>query len=399
MFIRGFRVKMTGSANRKHVVIIGKYYPPVFGGIEKYTSLVANSLSRNYRVTVLVHNAAPQDLVECEGNVTIIRCGTKRIVKAQPISPSMWKHLRLLKPDLIQFNAPNFWASALLNIIHRRCPIIVTHHADVFGRRALKLIVIPFYHALVRRSRHVIVNSMKNAKISTDLPKTIPSVVELPHGVDDNLYRTENIDRDALRAARFSDDAFVVGFVGRFVRYKGLSVLTRALAEVKDVHAVIIGDGPLRSKLEEEIRTFGLSDRVYLTGSVNESRKLEEMACMDALMFPSLETTEAFGVVQVEAQLLGMPVIASDLPTGVTDITDNTTGILVPPGDHIALADAIRKLRDDRRLGARLGQAGRQRALARFTLRTFEKQMLDLVDSCLREDAPALLKQEHRLAT
>ena len=75
--------------------------------------------------------------------------------------------------------------------------------------------------------------------------------------------------------------------------------------------------------------------------------------------------------------MLKIPVIASDLPTGVTDVTNDATGILVPPGDAVALARAMEKLRDDRALAAKLGDAGRKRALARFTLRTFEKRIAE----------------------
>ena len=66
---------------------------------------------------------------------------------------------------------------------------------------------------------------------------------------------------------------------------------------------------------------------------------------MDALLLPSVDTTEAFGVVQIEAQLMSVPVIASSLPTGVTDVTlDNETGLLVPPRDPEALGEAILRL-------------------------------------------------------
>jgi len=385
----------------KHIVVIGKYYPPDFGGIERYAADVAHSVSRKYRITIVVHNTKPDDSIETNGNVTIVRCGTKRIVKGQPISPSMWKHLWRLKPDLIHFNAPNFWASAVLNVIHRQCPTIVTHHADVFGRRTLRMIVLPLYRAIVRRSRHLVVNSIKNARISPDLPKRIPSIVEMPWGVDDSFYQPASADDEAFlrrRTERFGN-AFVVGFVGRFVRYKGLSVLLDALAQIPDVHAVLVGDGPLRPQVEAQVRELGLAERVHLTGSISDAEKLEQMRCMDVLAFPSLETTEAFGAAQVEAQLLKIPVIASDLPTGVTDVTDDTTGILVPPGDTAALVNAIKRLRDDRTLAASLGEAGRRRALARFTLRVFEDRILELVDSCFQDELLDGITAERRLAS
>lgn len=375
-------------SGQKHVLIIGKYYPPVFGGVERYAADVARTAARKYRVTVLVHNTGPEDAVERDGNITIIRCGTMRIVNAQPISPTMWGHIWRLKPDLIQFNAPNFWAAAMLCILHRKCPIVITHHADVFGRPFIKRLVMPFYRHLVRRSTHLLVNSIKNANISPDLPKNIPSILEVPWGVDAGLYQPQAAN-DQIHIARRADrfgNAIVVGFVGRFVRYKGLSVLISALSRMDNAHALLIGDGPLRPQIETEIKAAGLSQRVHMIGNVDDRRKVEEMLFMDVLAFPSLETTEAFGAVQVEAQLLRIPIVASDLPTGVTDITINDlTGLLVPPGDSGRLAEALTKICNDAQLAKRYGDAGRERALRKFTLEKFEWRIAELLDSCLVE--------------
>ena len=172
----------------------------------------------------------------------------------------------------------------------------------------------------------------------------------MPWGVDAGLYQPQAAN-DQIHIARRADrfgNAVVVGFVGRFVRYKGLSVLISALSRMDNAHALLIGDGPLRPQIETEIEAAGLSQRVHMIGNVDDRRKVEEMLFMDVLAFPSLETTEAFGAVQVEAQLLRIPIVASDLPTGVTDITINDlTGLLVPPGDSGHLAEALTKICND----------------------------------------------------
>jgi glycosyltransferase involved in cell wall biosynthesis len=81
---------------------------------------------------------------------------------------------------------------------------------------------------------------------------------------------------------------------------------------------------------------------------------------------------------------MGLPVVASRLQTGVIDVTiDNITGLLVPPGDPIALADAISCLIRDRALAQRLGRAGRKYALKRFTLDAFQNNFVELFDSVL----------------
>jgi rhamnosyl/mannosyltransferase len=110
-----------------------------------------------------------------------------------------------------------------------------------------------------------------------------------------------------------------------------------------------------------------------MLGNLDEASKIREMQLMDLLVLPSIETSEAFGIVQVEAQLLSKPIVASDLPTGVTDVTINEmTGLLVPPGDADALAAAIRRLTRDKALSKKLGAAGRERSLKNFTTKIFE---------------------------
>lgn len=370
----------------KHVIVIGKYYPPEFGGVERYACDVAHIAAKTHRVTVLVHNTGPKDWIEQDGNITVIRCGTNKIIRAQPISLSMFGHMRSLRPDLVHFNAPNFWAAAMLLLTSYRGPIVVTHHADVFGRPVLKRIVMPIYRLLLRRASCIILNSLKTAFASSDIPIGAGPLLAIPHGVDASAYNVDGLDRKNLTAERrlLYGDAPVVGFIGRFVRYKGLSVLIDALARLDGVHAMLIGDGPLRRQTEEQAQIAGIADRVHFLGTVDEPTKIRSLAMMDMLLLPSVETTEAFGVVQIEAQLMTVPVVASRLPTGVTDVTiDGETGLLVPPGDAQALARTISQLIDDPDLAARLGTAGRAHALKHFTSEVFQQRIEELYEAVL----------------
>jgi rhamnosyl/mannosyltransferase len=113
-------------------------------------------------------------------------------------------------------------------------------------------------------------------------------------------------------------------------------------------------------------------------------------------VLPSSEPTEGFGVVQVEAMACGKPVIATNLPTGVTFVNQHgVTGLIVPPKDSRALADAINVLMADPSLRERLGANGRRRAFQEFTIqkmidRTMElyRRLLGLPpDSMARSDA------------
>jgi glycosyltransferase involved in cell wall biosynthesis len=370
----------------KHIVILGKYYPPEIGGVEQYVYDVVRAAAATHRVTVLAHNKGSKDLVERSGNITVIRCGTNKTISSQPISLSMYGYLRSLQPDLVHFNAPNFWAAAMLLVSRYRGPLIVTHHADVFGRPLLKRAVMPIYHRLIRRANFVVVNSLKNASASDDLPAGAGPFVTIPMGVDPSTYRIDSAEREKVLAERRRafGSAPVVGFVGRFVRYKGLSVLVDAMTRLDGVHALMIGDGPLRTQIEEQARAAGIADRMHFLGSVDEHSKIRKLAMMDMLLLPSVETSEAFGVAQVEAQLMELPVVASRLPTGVTDVTiADQTGLLVPPRDPDALAKAISRLIGDRDFAARLGRQGRAHALGHFTSEIFQRRFQQLFATTL----------------
>jgi glycosyltransferase involved in cell wall biosynthesis len=384
----------------KHIVIVGKYYPPEFGGVERYTHEVARIAAKNHRVTVVVHNTRGNDTVERYDNIEVIRCGTAKVIKAQPISPSMFRHLRSLKPDLVQFNAPNFWGAAMLSLVSYKAPLIVTHHADVFGRPLLKKLGIPVYRHLVRRAKVILVNSLRNAATSADLPRGAGPLVAIPHGVDATCYQIDDAERLRLMAERYRQfgDAPLVGFVGRLVRYKGLPVLVDAIARLPKAHALIIGEGPLKEQVEEQARVVGVAGRVHFLGGIDEPAKIRRLAIMDALLLPSTDATEAFGVAQIEAQLMRIPVIASHLPTGITDITkNNETGLLVEPGDPDALAAAIARVIDNRDLAVRLGLAGRAHALRHFTLDAFETSFTELLEFLLANKRIEGPVKEHAL--
>jgi glycosyltransferase involved in cell wall biosynthesis len=158
--------------------------------------------------------------------------------------------------------------------------------------------------------------------------------------------------------------------------------------QLEGVHALLIGNGPQRDQIKELVRALNLTDRVHFLGEVSEAEKIRQLAMMDLLVLPSVDNTEAFGVAQIEAQLMGLPVIASRLPTGVTDVTiDNVTGLLVPPRDPVALAQAISRLVGDRAFAHQLGLAGRKHALERFTLDTFKKSFTELFEAAMSPES------------
>src|SRR5580704_1989613 len=181
---------------RLKIVEIGKYFPPqYFGGIEVMTELSARALAGEHDLTVICHDVGARQEVEARAGYRVVRCGTQLKCFSQPISLLMGFELRKARPDLIHYHAPNLWSALMIVLFCPRTPVIVTHHADIEGRRLLKRIVMPLYHHLLKRTKSILVNSKKNVRVSTDLPRDIPRVAAVPHGIDERLYVLNEQDR------------------------------------------------------------------------------------------------------------------------------------------------------------------------------------------------------------
>ena len=165
-------------------------------------------------------------------------------------------------------------------------------------------------------------------------------------------------------------------FVGRLCYYKGVEYLIEAMQWV-NAKLLIVGDGELREKLEEMTVSLGLEERVKFLGKVsNELLKYCYQIC-DVFVLPSVEPTEAFGLVQLEAMAYGKPVINTLLPTGVPFVSiDGKTGLTVEPRNSKALADAINKLLSDDELRKKFGIQARNRVVENFTVDKMNEKIL-----------------------
>ncbi|HST54656.1 MAG TPA: glycosyltransferase family 4 protein [Solirubrobacteraceae bacterium] len=156
-------------------------------------------------------------------------------------------------------------------------------------------------------------------------------------------------------------------------RYKGHDVIIRALpllrAKVPDVQWVVIGDGPLRPGLEQLAQAHGVADAVRFLGSVSDDERNSWLRRTRALVMPSRLPSghyagEGFGIVYLEANVFGKPVVAGNVGGALDSVADGESGLLVDPTDPVAVADAIARLLLDDELAARLGRGGAQRAQA-----------------------------------
>jgi glycosyltransferase involved in cell wall biosynthesis len=162
--------------------------------------------------------------------------------------------------------------------------------------------------------------------------------------------------------------------VARLVERKGHLKVLEVLERLPGVKYHIVGDGELRGRLEAEIMHRGLTDRVTITTNAKDEDLPKMYTDADIFVMPTSKTEmdrEGFGIVYLEAQLFGLPVIATNYP-GVNEAVEEGNGGMLIEDNVDALETAIRKLIDESATRSRLGSRGRERVLSTFTR---EKQM------------------------
>lgn len=192
------------------------------------------------------------------------------------------------------------------------------------------------------------------------------AVVRLGLDFESRLAATAGSRERLRRELSIPDHAFVVSWLGRMTEIKRADDLLHAFAvladDLPDAHILVVGDGPLRSGLEELSRALGIAERTHFTGFREDVGVI--YAASDAVALTS--ANEGTPVSVIEAQAAGLPVVSTDVG-GVRDVVaDGASGFVVDRGDVAAVADRLARLAGDRDLAARLGAAGRDRALARY---------------------------------
>jgi L-malate glycosyltransferase len=207
----------------------------------------------------------------------------------------------------------------------------------------------------------------------TTIPRQRVTVV--PDGVDDPGRR---LAPGAARAAAGLPDGVLVGCVGRLWERKGQRELLAAWGDVvaacPDARLVVVGDGPLRTELEEVAADPALKGTVLLTGSRDDVPTI--LDGLDVVAVPSHH--EGFSLVTVEAMLHGLPVVATASGGPRELVDDGGSGLLVPPRDAAALAAALVRLCGDEPLRTRFGAAALARATSRYTVEAMVRGYLDL---------------------
>lgn len=274
---------------------------------------------------------------------------------------------RLGVPLVLEFNGPEIW--------------VARHWRG--GRMLLGGPLQRLEHRNLRDASLVVVVSraLRDLVVAAGVPAT--RVLVNHNGVDaDRLAPYRQGDPAQWRSRAGLPERPTVGFVGTFGRWHGVGLLPALAAAVPDAQWVLIGGGGLLPAVAEEVRRRGLEDSVILTGVVEHRRALEMLAASDVCISPHIpnpDGTPFFGspTKLFEYMGLGRAIVASDLDQIGEVIEDGRSGLLCPPGEVEATAEAVRRLLREPELRARLGSAALERAINVYSWRGHARRTLE----------------------
>ncbi len=370
------------------VLHVGKFYPPVSGGIEKVVQVLAEGERSTVNSEVLVANTAPATVQEVVNGVRVTRVGALTKVGAVSLCPTFPLWMRRLKSDVIVLHEPNPVALVAHALARPDARLIFWVHAEVVRPHwQYNTFYRPFLRRVLRRAERIVVASPPVADAAAELQPFRHKCVVIPYAIDPDQHALTASRRARVHAIRAEGQQPLVLFVGRMVPYKGVDVLLRALVGTP-ARAVLVGEGPRRAEWQQLSQQLGLADRVRFAGEASAEELAALYNACDMFVLPSITRAEAFGMVQLEAMACGKPIVSTDIPaSGVPWVNKSgETGLIVPPGDSDALRAAITQLATDAGLRTRLGLGGRARVLGHFTVDRLVQQTAALYRG--EEDAP-----------
>lgn len=364
------------------VLHLGKFYPPAKGGMETILALICERTAQHVRNRVIVSNSGPSTVEERYGSIDVVRVAALARIGAVAFCPRMPFALAREDADVIVLHEPNPIALVAYFLARPKGRLIVWYHSDVIRPSwRYRLFYRPFLRFALSRAVRIVVSSPALGASAPELQDFQAKCKVIPFGLEPRS--ADRLEATLLRAGEIRREVNqpIVLFVGRLVPYKGVDVLLDALTGL-DAVALIVGEGPLRARLEDQARERGVSGRVRFLGSVNDDELAALYRACNVFVLPSVTRQEAFGVVQLEAMAAGKPVVSTDLGTGVGWVNrDSETGYVVPPRDARALRDALARLLGDAALQKSMGEAAAKRIRMNFTL----ERMIDETLSLYRE--------------
>lgn len=329
-------------------------------------------------------------------------CLHKRAGKDIGLYARLYRALRALDPDIVHTRN----MAAIEGQLVAACSGVSARVHSEHGREGADLHGAYRRYNLLRKAIQPLVGHY--IAVSRDLAGWLQGTIGVPgrkltqiyNGVDSVKFRPRGGVRGPMGPVGFAtDDAILIGSVGRLAQVKDFPTLIRAFGRLRELWAeggrlrlVIVGEGPMRAECERLIAEQGLGAQVWLAGDRDDVPEL--MRAMDLFVLPSLG--EGISNTILEAMASGLPVLATAVGGNPELVSPGKTGMLIPPADHEKMAQALLAYVGDPARMAREGQAARAEVEARFSLEAMVAGYLRVYDGLLGGsgmDTPSLQRK------
>jgi len=372
-----------------NILHLGKYGPPTEGGIEVFSYDLLEYLNNNKIKADLLCFGDKNEEGDFR-NFHYYMCKIEIKINSAPISI---RYIKLFKEieknyDIIHVHSPN----PLTEMLTLNCKkkVVVHWHSDIVKQKILFIFYKPIQQLFLSNSTKIICTSPQYLKVSNQLKAFCEKTEIIPLGLKENrliiLENDEIKNKDKYNFYKeIKKNKKIVLAIGRLVVHKGYKYLIEAGKYLNDnIDIIIVGDGPLFKNLEDQIKYLHLNERIYLIGKVDIGDIKYYLKDCDIVCFSSI--MESFGLALVESLHFGKPLITTNvIGSGMNYVNQHEeTGLIVPPRDPKALAEAINKVLSDKKLYNKFSENALKR-FNEFDISTIGEKVIKLYENVLKE--------------
>ncbi|MFJ5980079.1 glycosyltransferase [Enterobacter cancerogenus] len=328
------------------ILHLSKFYKPYSGGIEQVVADICEGCcARDVESSVLAVSHNKDNQKYAINGVQVFSFSSNLHYASADVSIGYITKLKKIinQYDILHVHLPNPLANLAVYLAKAGSKKIVVHwHSDIVKQKKLKFFYQPLQRWLLNRADAIITTSPIYGESSNDLKDYQNKITVIPIGINPENYVVDSQTVESIKA-KYPNKKIIFS-LGRLVYYKGFDFLIDAAKYLPDDYVILLGgNGEDKPKLLEKIKNQNLQDKVIMVGFINDCDLASYFVACDAFCLPSIEKSEAFGVVQLEAFLFNKPVVSCSIPgSGVGWVNKNkVSGIVVPPKNSLCLAEGL----------------------------------------------------------
>ncbi|MEW6295031.1 MAG: glycosyltransferase family 4 protein [Candidatus Diapherotrites archaeon] len=371
-------------------LIVAPYFHPYIAGGMKYAldqSLCLKKAGFKVIATAAGHksNKFKKEIIE---GIKIYRLPAQFKLSGTPLSLEWRKKLNEIiekeKPDVINGHIPApFIADLAARIaVEKRIPFILTYHNDITKEDFFGNLLSEGYYSMLgnktlKISSKIIATSEYYAKKSVHLRKYVHKTEFIPPAVDEKKFNLR-VNRNWLkRNYKLKNKKIVlfVGCLGKGYEYKGLNYLIEAISmtkkEIPEIKLIAVGGGEEKQKYVALCRKLGIEKEVMFAGFVPSEKLPLYYAGSDAFVLPSINDSEGFGIVLIEAMACRTPVIGTKAGGIPAVIKDEKDGLIVEPRNPAELKNAIIRILKNKKFAGKIALNGHKKVFSEFSQKKF----------------------------